>query len=159
MYLARVSGTTSSGSCGGGLALSQPVVSSQSRTNCLSNDGCGPPGLIRVACDQYRELSGVSTSSTRSSSPVSVVEPPFELRVGQDQAAVPRRARRPFGRPPGSSIVTSRRLPCRRTLAIISNETFSSWPALGLGRRREDRVDPVALDQPGWQRDAADRSR
>ena len=36
MYLARVLRATSSGSAGGGLFLSQPVVSSQSRTNCLS---------------------------------------------------------------------------------------------------------------------------
>ena len=44
MYRARVPATTSSGNGGGGLDLSQPVVSSQSLTNCLSNDGCGPPG-------------------------------------------------------------------------------------------------------------------
>ena len=40
----RVFSTMSSGSEGGGLFLSQPVVSSQSRTNCLSNDGCPCPG-------------------------------------------------------------------------------------------------------------------
>ena len=39
MYFARVFSTTSSGSVGGVLFLSQPVVSSQSRTNCLSNEG------------------------------------------------------------------------------------------------------------------------
>src|SRR5438105_5374738 len=38
-YLARVFSTTSAGNSGGGLFLSQPVLSSQSRTNCLSNDG------------------------------------------------------------------------------------------------------------------------
>src|SRR3954464_16092839 len=42
MYRDRVPAITVSGSPGGGLALSQPVVSSQSLTNCLSNDGCGP---------------------------------------------------------------------------------------------------------------------
>ena len=56
--LPRVFATTSSGKRGGGLALSQPVVSSQSRTNCLSNDGCGPPGLIR--------LRSTSTASCRA---------------------------------------------------------------------------------------------
>ncbi len=44
MYLARVPATTSSGSGGGGLFLSQPLVESQSRTNCLSNDGWPWPG-------------------------------------------------------------------------------------------------------------------
>ena len=65
---ARVRATTSSGSVGGGLFLSQPVVSSQSRTNCLSNDGCGAPGRYWSA-GQKRELSGVSTSSIRMSRP------------------------------------------------------------------------------------------
>ena len=74
MYFPRVFSTTSSGNGGGGLDLSQLVVSSQSRTNCLSNDGCGPPG--RYDClDQYLELSGVSTSSTSSSSPVASSNP------------------------------------------------------------------------------------
>src|SRR5262245_5823920 len=44
IYLARVLATTSAGSSGGGLFLSQPVCVSQSRTNCLSNDGCPRPG-------------------------------------------------------------------------------------------------------------------
>ena len=46
---------------GGGLALSQPVASSQSRTNCLSNDGCGPPGLVA--------RPAASTASCRGSAP------------------------------------------------------------------------------------------
>src|SRR3990172_11037910 len=67
IYFARVLATTSAGSSGGGLFLSQPVVSSQSRTNCLSNDGCGPPGVY-ASCGQNRELSGVSSSSIKISS-------------------------------------------------------------------------------------------
>ena len=119
------------GQRGGGLALSQPVVSSQSRTNCLSNDGCGPPG--RYDCfGQYRELSGVSTSSTSSSSPVWLVEPPLELGVGQDQASRRRRARRRSDRPPGSSIVTSSATSLPTDSAMNSNETFSSWPVSAL---------------------------
>src|SRR5262249_15857092 len=43
-YLARVRATTSGGNSGGGLFLSQPVFSSQSRTYCLSNEGGLPPG-------------------------------------------------------------------------------------------------------------------
>ena len=43
-YFAAVFSTTSGGKAGGGLVLSQPVVSSQSRTNCLSNDGGDAPG-------------------------------------------------------------------------------------------------------------------
>src|SRR5205823_14812422 len=67
-YLARVRSTTSGGSSGGGLFLSQPVVSSQSRTNCLSNDGGLAPGRYE-ARGQKRELSGVSTSSINRISP------------------------------------------------------------------------------------------
>src|SRR6185437_16851444 len=67
-YFAAVRCTTSSGKRGGGLALSQPVVSSQSRTNCLSNDGGDCPGRY-VSFGQNRELSGVNTSSIRISSP------------------------------------------------------------------------------------------
>ena len=44
IYFSRVLTTTSSGNSGGGLFWSQSVVSSQSRTNCLSNDGGLPPG-------------------------------------------------------------------------------------------------------------------
>ncbi len=44
MYFDRVCVTTSLGKAGGGLFLSQVVDSSQSRTNCLSNDGCPRPG-------------------------------------------------------------------------------------------------------------------
>ncbi len=63
-YFSRVRATTSAGSAGGVLFLSQPVVSSQSRTNCLSNEGGLLPGLYWSA-GQKRELSGVNTSSMR----------------------------------------------------------------------------------------------
>src|SRR6516165_1368344 len=43
-YFARVLSTTSAGNCGGGLFLSQPESSSQSRTNCLSYEGGFLPG-------------------------------------------------------------------------------------------------------------------
>jgi hypothetical protein len=39
MYFDRVWSTTSGGRAGGGLFLSQPLSMSQSRTNCLSNEG------------------------------------------------------------------------------------------------------------------------
>src|SRR5919106_571704 len=44
MYLARVCSTTSGGSSGAGGLWSQPVASAQSRTNCLSKEGCVRPG-------------------------------------------------------------------------------------------------------------------
>lgn len=44
MYLARVFSTTSSGKGGGGELRSQSVWSNQSRTNCLSKEGCPRPG-------------------------------------------------------------------------------------------------------------------
>ena len=68
-YFSRVRRTTSAGNGGGGLFLSQPDASSQSRTNCLSYDGGLEPGRYESA-GQNRELSGVSTSSMRMSSPV-----------------------------------------------------------------------------------------
>ncbi len=43
---------------------------SQSRTTCLSNDGCDPPGAQRSS-GQNREESGVSTSSPRTTAPAS----------------------------------------------------------------------------------------
>ena len=52
----------------GGLFLSQPLAESQSRTNCLSNDGWPRPGAYWSA-GQKRELSGVSTSSIRMTRP------------------------------------------------------------------------------------------
>src|SRR5207247_9841642 len=63
-YFSRVFATTSAGNSGGGLFLSQVVVSSQLRTNCLSNDGGLTPTRYS-ATGQKRELSGVSTSSMR----------------------------------------------------------------------------------------------
>ncbi|QDT75271.1 hypothetical protein I41_44810 [Lacipirellula limnantheis] len=45
MYLARVFSTMSRGRSGGGLFLSQPLAESQSRTNCLSNEGWAHPSL------------------------------------------------------------------------------------------------------------------
>src|SRR6266508_1404322 len=59
---------TSAGRAGGGGSWSQPLESSQSRTYCLSNDGCGPPGSYRSA-GQNRDESGVMTSSHSMSSP------------------------------------------------------------------------------------------
>jgi len=68
MYFSRVRVTMSSGNAGGGLFLSQSVPNSQSRTNCLSNEGCDLPGWYWSA-GQKRELSGVSTSSISRISP------------------------------------------------------------------------------------------
>src|SRR5690606_32229465 len=65
-YLARVASTTCRGSGGGGCsaARSQPDSAevSQSRTYCLSYDGCARPGSHGSA-GQKREESGVSTSA------------------------------------------------------------------------------------------------
>jgi hypothetical protein len=66
MYFARVASTTCCGSGGGGCSLprSQPDSGpvSQSRTNCLSYDGCARPGCHSSA-GQKRDESGVRTSS------------------------------------------------------------------------------------------------
>ncbi len=70
MYLARVASTTFSGRAGGGCSLlrSQPDSAevSQSRTYCLSKDGCAWPGS-HASAGQKREESGVRTSSARTS--------------------------------------------------------------------------------------------
>src|SRR3954451_9116109 len=68
-YFALVRSTTSAGSGGGGDERSQPdSCSSQSRTYCLSYDGCARPGTHSSA-GQNRDESGVSTSSPSTSSP------------------------------------------------------------------------------------------
>src|SRR6185436_8799691 len=64
IYLYRVLLITSAGSSGGLLFLSQPLFVSQSRTNCLSYDGCPRPGSY-LSAGQNRELSGVMTSSIK----------------------------------------------------------------------------------------------
>ena len=66
--------------------MSQPLAESQSRTNCLSNDGWPWPGEYWSA-GQNRELSGVSTSSMRMISAVDVA--PLEFGVGDEDAALP----------------------------------------------------------------------
>src|SRR5699024_3278306 len=73
-YRERVLSTTSAGSSGGGVSpcRSQPDAGevSQSRTYCLSYDGCGWPGS-QASAGQNREESGVSTSSARTTVPSS----------------------------------------------------------------------------------------
>ena len=66
-YRERVCSTISGG-IGGGSPRRSQLDASQSRTNCLSYDGCGPPGAHRSAGHQ-RDESGVSTSSPRVSTP------------------------------------------------------------------------------------------
>ena len=83
MYFARVFATTSSGSGGGGLFLSQPVVSSQSRTNCLSNDGCAASRLVPVGGPEPRAV-GRQHFVDQDDLAAAVAE--FELRVGDDDA-------------------------------------------------------------------------
>src|SRR6185436_18360354 len=64
-YFSVVFSTTSFGSSGAGGFLSQPVDSSQSRTNCLSYDGGFFPTTYWSA-GQKREESGVSASSIQT---------------------------------------------------------------------------------------------
>ena len=80
--------TTSAGSSGGGLFLSQPLPLSQSRTNCLSNDGCPRPGLIAVGRPEPRAVGRQHFVDQRSARRRRSAE--FELRVGDDDAALQR---------------------------------------------------------------------
>src|SRR3954453_12284090 len=68
MYRSRVASTTSDGSSGGGETRSQPDDVSQSRTYCLSYEGCTQPG-DQVDAGQKRDESGVSTSSPSTRPP------------------------------------------------------------------------------------------
>ena len=151
--------TTSAGSGGGCSpdALSQPLAGevSQSRTICLSYDGCGRPGCHSSA-GQNRDESGVSTSS-----PSTTV---------------------PSGRRPNSSFVSARMMPrstgdllgpgvdlqgevtqpggrvvadgagdggVRDVLVVVADG--------GLRGGGEDRLgEAAAVLEPGGQRDAAD---
>ncbi len=81
---------------------------------------------------QNRELSGVSTSSTRRSSPVWSSKPHSNFVSARIKPAIARRVPRPSDRPPGSSIVTFPPLPCRRCRPSTSNDTFSSCPVSAL---------------------------
>ena len=99
---------------------------SRGRIACRTT-AAGPPGRY-ASSGQYRELSGVSTSSTSSSFAGLAIEAPLELRVGQDQAPAPRvvggLVRTRAGSAPG--VVPARSAPSSR--AIVANGTFSSWP-------------------------------
>ena len=64
-YFAFVPSTTSRGSVTPSLFF-WPVETSQSRRYCLSNDAWGLPGEYSAA-DQYRDESGVRSSSMRMS--------------------------------------------------------------------------------------------
>ena len=151
---ARVLLTTSSGSEGGSLFLSQPVEVSQSRTNCLSKDGWLRPGSYWSA-GQNRELSGVITSSIRISWPstrphsnfVSAMMNPFgagvlgAATVNLD-AALPQFA--------GRFVADDFDHPLVRNVDVV--------PALLLGGRSEDRLGQLrTLLQAGGQRNAAHR--
>src|SRR5690348_14777085 len=71
-YLAAVLATISSGTVTSSLPLS-PLLVSQSLKNCLSKLGCALPRFSsHVSFGQKRELSGVSTSSTSTTSLSSV---------------------------------------------------------------------------------------
>ena len=159
MYFSRVFGPRRPRAArGGGLALSQPVVSSQSRTNCLSNDGCGPPGRYafhrpvpravgREHLVDQQQLAGLARRS------------PIRTWCRPGSARARARGPRPSGRPPGSSIVTSRRPPCR--------------PRRPSSRTRRSRRGPISAlvagvkigsirslsTSPAGSSDAADRPR
>ena len=62
IYFSSIFEVISSGNAGGGLFLSQSVVPSKSRTNCLSKEGWLLPDSHGSA-GQKRELFGGSTSS------------------------------------------------------------------------------------------------
>ena len=158
MYFCRVRATTSSGSGGGGLFLSQSVADSQSRTNCLSNDGWPRPGAYWSA-GQKRELSGVSTSSIRSSSPPTCPNSNFvsAMRMPRCRAYSDPRAkirRRPLAqllgqiaahdRPPSARTKYSRRGP---SAALVAGVKIGSRQAAAFGQagRQPDAADGAAL--------------
>jgi len=83
------------GRTGAGGVLFHPVVSSQSRRNCLSNEGGEPPGF-QLPFGQNREESGVSASSIQTTFPRSSSRTRTSCRRGGSPST--RRSRRPGGR-------------------------------------------------------------
>ena len=84
-YFARVFSTTSSGRAGGGLFLSQPAAVSQSRTNCLSNEGWPRPGDIVVGGP---EAGAVGREHFVDQEDLAVNLAELEFRVGDDDPAL-----------------------------------------------------------------------
>ena len=93
-YFSRVFATTSSGSGGGGVSelRSQPDAGevSQSRTYCLSYDGCGVPGLVAIGRPEARRVRRQHLVGEHDRACPDLALPAaseLELRVGQDDAA------------------------------------------------------------------------
>ena len=98
---------------------------SQSRTNCLSKLACARPGCHRSA-GQYREESGVSTSSTRVIAPVVGSVPNSSLvsaRITPRSRAIA--SARAYTASVSSAALDAASAPTVST--TVSNGTFSSW--------------------------------
>ena len=105
--------------------MSQPLASSQSRTNCLSNEsGTRPPPT--AAAGQNRDESGVSTSSTRITVP-SAARPHSNLVSAR---TMPLAAAWAAPRLKTSRLFALSKLASSEPMlsAMTANETFSSWP-------------------------------
>jgi hypothetical protein len=84
---------TSAGRLGRRRLVSHPLASSQSRTNCLSNDGCTRPGLVSVGRPEPGRVRGQHLVDQDQ---LAVREPELELRVGEQDPAFGGDARPPL---------------------------------------------------------------
>ena len=134
--------------------MSQPVVSSQSLTNCLSKEGGEPPSRHDGA-GQKREESGVSASSIQTTEPsssrpnsnfVSATMTPRDGGVGGG-----------FGVDRERQVAQARREVAPDRARHRLERDVLVVPRLGLRGGREDRLgEPRRLQEAGGKRNAAD---
>ena len=118
-------------------SLSQPVLSAQSRTGCLSNDGGVVPGAHEFAA-QNRDESGVRISSQMASSPSMKPSSNFVSAIDDAVLERPRRPALVGGEADLPRLV--RRVSAPTRSAASSKEMLTSWPSARLGRGREHRL-------------------
>ena len=135
---------------------SPSIRASRARTACRRKRGCDP-GLY-CSCPSSARNPGVNASSIQTVRPSRRPNSSFVVREDQASRLGVRRRRAGRGRASGRGALGASSAPT--ALAMRSKEMFSSWPCLGLGGRREDRLgEPVRLDQALGQRNAADLAR
>ena len=123
MYFARVLATTSGGSAGGGLFLSQPLVGEPVADELLVERRLAAARLVLVGRPEPRAV-GRQHFVDQNQLAVDLAE--LELRVGDDDAAAAGRTRRRAGRCRGCGGAAPRPARGRRAGTSRSNEMFSS---------------------------------
>ena len=156
-YFRRVCSTTSSGKGRGRAGLVPPRGVEPVADELLVERRLGAPRAVRIQGPVPRAVGGQQLVDQQQL-PGLAIEAPLEFRVGQDQAPAPR-------------VVGGLRVHVQAQLPESPGQVGAEFPGhrrerdvlivthLGLGGGGEDRVDPVALDEPGGQGGAADGPR